>query len=314
MDIPLQEATHLLVDGVRLPCALERLYRQDAITDIEPLYLRTRWASLAERGPILCRLKDAGLVDVIMAGDRDFSPRTLSLLHGPEASTAELGDHLRQFVTFTAGVSHEKLLRFADPLVTRHWLASYAKAVLTEVMGPIRTWLVAEWSPNWAVPSALTWHAFYSDDSSELNAHDEHPLRTFMGAPQLAALEAVARWQFKERLAEHFQESTSQAWQKLPTESRGEWMDARIGEAMAWGTSTERQLAIWLDLSLHWGENFMSASDGLYLHWLACTAQAEGLSRQQRLYALDAWSRTPEAVALQGKASSRTYSVNEVSP
>lgn len=308
----LRETTHALVDGVRYPRAFERLYGRDDIADIEPLYLNTRWASLAEQGPILVRLQGTGLRDQVLRETQGEWSRALTWLHS-DASSAELAEHLRRFVTFRETGQQEKLLRFADPLVTRHWLASYGNAVSADVMGPIRTWWVAEWSPNWAAASVLTWNAFQPDESSRLGEYDEVPLKNFMGASQLAALEAVTRWQFKERLSEHFQANASQAWQALPDEGRGQWMDARIEDAMAWGASTERQIAIWLDLSLHWGDDFMSASDGLYLHWIACTAQDEKLPRQERLYALDAWSRTPEAVALQCKANSRTISVNEVS-
>ncbi|MGQ4880702.1 DUF4123 domain-containing protein [Billgrantia sp. LNSP4103-1] len=307
----LREVTHALVDGVRYPRAFVRLYDRDDIADIEPLYLTTRWASLAEQGPILVRLQGAGLRDEVLRETQGEWPRALTWLHSDVSST-ELAEHLRQFVTLEAA-GQEKLLRFADPLVTRHWLASYGNAVPADVMGPIRTWWVAEWPLSWAADSVLIWNAFLPDESSRFGEYDESPLKSFMGAPQLAALEAVTRWQFKARLTEHFQANASQTWQALPAEGRGQWMDARIDDAMAWGASTERQIAIWLDLSLHWGEGFMSANDGLYRHWVACTEQNEPLPRQERLYALDAWSRTPEAVALQCKANSQTISVNEVS-
>ncbi|XQU08249.1 DUF4123 domain-containing protein [Halomonas sp. LY9] len=52
-----QRVTHALVDGVRFPNALQRLYRRDDLQDIEPLYLMTRWSSLAEQGPILVHLQ-----------------------------------------------------------------------------------------------------------------------------------------------------------------------------------------------------------------------------------------------------------------
>lgn len=308
----LPEVTHALVDGVRYPRAFERLYGRDDITDIEPLYLTTRWAALAEQGPILVRLRGTGLCDEALCETQGEWARALTWLYS-DASSAELAGHLRQFVTFKATGQQEKLLRFADPLVTRHWLASYGNAMPADVMGPIRQWWVAEWSPNWAAASVLTWHTFQPDESVQLGEHDGRPLQNVMGAPQLAALEAVTRWQFKERLAEHFQANASQAWRALPPEGRGEWMEARIGDALAWGASTERQIAIWLDLSLHWSENFMSANDGLYRHWIACTEQDERLSRQERLYALDAWSRTPEAVALLSKASLGTNAMKEVS-
>lgn len=311
MDRP-REVTHALVDGVRYPRAFERLYGREDIADIEPLYLMTRWASLAEQGPILVRLHDTGLRNEGLREERGEWARAMTWLRS-DASTEELADHLRQFVTFTAEGQYEKLLRFADPLVTRHWLASYGMAVPASVMGPISQWWVAIWSPNWEAASDLTWHAFQPEDSPrDAVVEDKRSLRGFMGPDQFAALDTVARWQFKERLATHFRDNAASAWQALPSEHRGKWLDTQIAQALAWGASTERQIAIWLDLSLHWGEDFMTTSDGLYARWVAQSAKAVGLPRQERLYALDAWSRSPEAMALHDNASQRSTSANEV--
>lgn len=299
--------THVLVDGVRYPDALRRLYGRDDLDEIEPLYLMTRWSALAEQGPILARLKGTGLADEARADGNERLPRALSLLSS-EASTDELGDHLRQCVTFQEESQSEKLLRFADPLVTRHWLASYGSTVPAALMGPIATWWVADWSPNWAEPRPLRWQAFHADDAT---AAPDAPIPP-MGPAQLAALDTVARWRLKERLTTHFATQATTAWHALPVAERGDWLDTRFDDAIAWGASTERQLAIWVDLSLHCGEDFITARDGLYACWVATLPPGARPARPDSLYALDAWCRLPEA-QWQGVATSSTPSSSEVS-
>ncbi|MGM0826537.1 MAG: DUF4123 domain-containing protein [Pseudomonadota bacterium] len=288
-----QGMTHALVDGVRYPNALQRLYSRNDVDEIEPLYLMTRWSSLADQGPILVRLKRNGFVDDADARDEE-GYRALSLLSS-QASTGEVSQHLCRLVTFNGESGQEQLLRFADPLVTRHWLSSYGNVLPAALMGPIDTWWVADWAPNWAKLRPVRWQAYQPQLSDAPKT--TVPSNTFppMGRDQFAALEAVTRWQLKERLTDYFSEHAAEAWRRLPIEGRGRWLDERLDDARAWGASTERQLAIWIGLSLRWGDGFMAASDGLYARWLAQDPKSAVLSRQEQLYALDAWSRTPAA-------------------
>lgn len=286
-----QRVTHALVDGVRFPNALQRLYRRDDLQDIEPLYLMTRWSSLAEQGPVLVHLQGDGLLGDVCDNDDAELYRALSFLSS-HASMRELSHHLAQFVTFSVE-GHEQLLRFADPLVTRHWLSSYGDTLPAELMGPLDTWWVADWAPLWAEPRTVSWQTFCAGQASPENGWQ----RSFppMGSAQLAALDAVDRWQLKERLADHFNQHAVASWRQLPSAERGQWLDDRLDDAIAWGAYTERQLAIWLSLSLEWGEHFMTEPYGLYARWWAQLPEPKPRSRQEQLYALDAWSRSPEA-------------------
>ena len=288
-----QAVTHALVDGVRYPDALRRLYSRDDIEDIEPLYLMTRWSSLAEQGPILVRLKSSRLADEACANDDSKLYRSLSLLSS-QSSTGELSRHLGQFVTFNGEGGHEQLLRFADPLVTKHWLSSYGSALPADILGPIDTWWVADWAPNWAEPRPVTWQLFQSQHSQASLLVMEASTFPPMGSAQLAALDTVARWQLKERLTSYFKEHMPEDWQHLSAENKGRWLDERLDDAATWGANTERQVAIWLSLSLRWGDNFMTARDGLYDRWMAQVDGNKPLFRQEQLYALDVWSRNQE--------------------
>lgn len=288
----LDRATHVLVDGVRYPDALRRLYARDDLAEIVPLYLLTRFKDVAAEGPILVAPRNRHFVDEILAERDGERTRAMSLISSA-ATTEELGDHLLDFVEIEVNGAR-RLLRFADPLVLRHWLASYGESVPAEVMGSIDTWRVAQWAPAWDKHEGPVWQTF--EVEADQAPSDDQLLRSsdHFASPQLDALDAVARWQFKERLAEYFGRHAGEAWSELAVERRGDWLESRLDEALAWGAQTERRLAIWLELSLRWGTGFMTAPTGPYARWVAQDPSRGSLPQQQQLYELDAWCRSTE--------------------
>nr|WP_240549343.1 DUF4123 domain-containing protein [Halomonas antri] len=290
----MDRAMHVLVDGVRYPDALRRLYARDDLAEIVPLYLLTRFKDVAAEGPILVVPRERHLVDEILAEGDGERTRAMSLISST-ASTEELGDHLLGFVEIEVGGA-QRLLRFADPLVLRHWLASYGGSVPADVMGPIDTWRVAQWAPAWAKHENPVWRTFGGEASQSPSDDQLSHSPAFFAAPQLDALDAVARWQFKERLAEYFERHAGEAWSGLAIGQRGDWMESRLDEALAWGAQTERQLAIWMELSLRWGAGFMTTPTGPYALWVAQDASRGRLPQQQQLYEFDAWCRSAEGI------------------
>lgn len=288
----LDRVTYVLVDGVRYPDALRRLYARDDLAEIVPLYLLTRFKDVAAEGPILVAPRKRHFVDEILAEGDGERTRAMSLISSA-ASTEELGEHLLGFVEIEVDGAR-RLLRFADPLVLRYWLASYGESVPAEVMGPIDTWRVAQWAPAWGEHEGPAWRTF-EVKAGQIPSDDpvsRSPDR--IAGPQLDALDAVARWQFKERLSAYFARHASEAWLRLTTEGRGDWLESRLDEAQAWGARTERQLAIWMELSLRWGPDFMTATAGPYARWVAQETSRDRLPRQQQLYELAAWCRSAE--------------------
>ena len=288
------QATHVLVDGACYPRALQRLYRRDDLADIEPLYLLTRFREVAEQGPILIRPHSSHFVSQLLAEGDGEAPRAMSLIEST-ASTQALGDHLLQFVEIQVegdAPGASRLLRFADPLVTRHWLASYGEAVPARVMGPIATWQVAHWAPCWQCPRPLQWQTFKVADSSAAPL-GQSPVSEFSVA-QARMLDSVTRWQFKARVSRYFDQHAQAAWQQIPCEERDDWLEARFDEGLSGGAQTQRLMAIWMELALHWGADFMTARHGLFERWLAGDMSRRQMSRQQQLHALDAWRHAPQ--------------------
>lgn len=123
------------------------------------------------------------------------------------------------------------MLRFADPLVTRHWLGSYQGEHLDAILGPIETWSMPEELHSWESAAAAQWVNFQRNSPTP-QWKDNYAL---LGQAQLDALAQAARWQFIERLHDNFEQYHPRPLSTLDKSIRTEWFSRRLDEAQAWG-------------------------------------------------------------------------------
>lgn len=143
------QANYLLIDGVLRANALANLYALAEPVEIEPLYQGTRWRELKDLGPILVATQ--GSSDLIQTTWQSAAQQAdASLLYSP-APIIAVADHLRRFIAPSDVRGSKGLLRFADPLVARHWLGSYQGAHRDAVLGPIQSWHLPQRSHSWAL-------------------------------------------------------------------------------------------------------------------------------------------------------------------
>lgn len=266
---------YLLVDGVRYNEALARLYRRAEDIQIEPLYAGTPWQAVADLGPIL------------LEPNHD-SPLWQEVNDGPEWHTAaavltsdvpmtQLADHLRQFNQVTDTQGNAYLLRYADPLVAWFWLKSFASDSEVPVLGPVLQWHIVQPQPAWQMADAA-WYAF----NGPVCGTSESPCNSF-GEAQRQALDQAYRWQLKSRLYACLHANHPAALQRREASDLNDWLDSRLLTAEAWGLSSERSQIIWCVLSLTHGDDFATATDGTYQHWLSQHQHAAAFTPDQRL-------------------------------
>lgn len=275
------QANFLLIDGVLRPDAIARLYLQDEPLDIAPLYLGTRWSDLHDLGPILVGVQAGSrLLGKILK--QTIAPPDTCLLYS-RAPLNAVANHLRRFLAPPDALGSSGLLRFADPLVARHWLGSYQGAHLDGVLGPIETWHVPDLRHRWEPVAPGAWQRFVRAalplEGGETPVH--------LGDRQLAALEHAARWRFTERLYDSFVQSHAEHLGRIDHRQLARWFDACLDEAHAWGLVSERSLAVWVEHSLRWGAGFIGRADGPYQQWLARTPDALKLPPERRLQQMD---------------------------
>lgn len=274
-------ANFLLIDGVLRPDAIPSLYQLGEPLEIEPLYLGTRWAELKDLGPILVR--SLGSTNLLTQTYQNPDQQIDASLLSSRAPISIVADHLRRFIAPSDVLGGNGMLRFADPLVTRHWLGSYQGEHLDAILGPIESWSMPEELHSWETAAPVQWVNFQRNSSTP-QWKDNYAL---LGQAQLEALAQAARWQFIERLHDNFEQYHPRPLSTLDKSIRTEWFSQRLDEAQAWGLSSERSLAIWVEYSLRWGAGFSESPKGPYQDWLARTPDAYRLAPEIRIQQMD---------------------------
>jgi hypothetical protein len=274
-------ANYLLIDGVLRANALTSLYQLDESVEVEPLYLGTRWAALNDLGPILVSIRgSSGFVNETCRSATGQPDASLLYSLAPMSVVAA---HLRRFIAPPDVLGGNGLLRFADPLVARHWLGSYQGAQLDTVLGPIDAWHVPEHPHSWEPVVSLEWRRIFCAAPSPEWVDSCAQL----GETQLGALDQAARWRFMEKLHQSLEQSLPQHLARIDISQLTRWFHDRLNEAQAWGLGTQRSLAIWVEYSLRWGEGFTLRADGPYQQWLVRTPDAPRFAPELRIQQMD---------------------------
>lgn len=267
---------YLLVDGALRAGVLTELYGRGENMEIEPLYIGTRWQEAYDLGPILVALPSQS--SLLSEARQSLNWQSCSSFLSSSANLREVADHLREFICVHGEAGSQSLLRFADPLVTWHWLASYAPSQYPHLLGPIAKWQVAAAPAKWQPHAEPQWMAYAAGD---------HPQRTFKRAyleeAQETALQQAYRWRLKERLYNWLQEHTPELLQQKTSIGIGTWLDDRLQSAEQAGLSSERSIAIWAMLSLEQGDDFANNPNSAYSQWRTQTPQAHGLPAEVNL-------------------------------
>lgn len=272
----------LLIDGVLRQNALQWIYQSGDVREVEPIYMGSRWDEAKDLGPILVEPESGAVVLSDIRHNRALQSQA-SLLTS-EAPLHTVAEHLRHFTTVTDNYGSQSLLRFADPLVTWHWLDSYSQQSYGALLGPIATWQVAVQPPSWAPSGAIQWRHYQALPGSTIL--DGHSLN-HLADEQVEALERAYRQRFLERLYDWLAREYPQALAKTSELERGIWLEQRLSEASAWGLINERSIAIWFERCACWGSDFATRVDSPYQDWLRDNPEAQKLPPEMRIQALD---------------------------
>lgn len=272
MSLP-PNANMLLIDGVLHPDAKSHLFQHAEPLEITPLYRGTRWDALQDLGPLLVAFRGSP----ILAGDIYQDACWLA----SDAPLRSVADHLRLFVAPPDVRGFNGLLRFADPVVARHWLGSYEGDHLNAILGPIDAWHMPNNRHTWEPETSAYWQSYVR------SAAAPDGVNALLGESQLQALDKAARWRFMEDLNSHFEYSHPHLLAQRPPSTRAQRFEHNLAQAQAWGLSGERSLAIWIEYSLRWGDDFTLQADGPYQRWLANTPNALKLAPELRIQQMD---------------------------
>lgn len=272
----MNQYSYALIDGVMRQTAIKDIYTFKEAVQLIPLYTGTRFQDNYDLGPILVSvLENSSLINQVQQADWLEST---TILHSNQPP-AKVAEHLRQFITVTDETGSNVLFRFADPLITWHWLNSYPENALIDILGPIDKWCVTKPYYLWQTTSANERQQFIPNKTLKATGLTLN----YLTEPQTKALDKAADFRFKNEQYLLLIQKVNNPFQDKTEQQITDWLDRAVAEAEVNNLQTERAIAIWLDLTADLGDDFLIQPEGVYQTWLANNLQNKSLPLEVNL-------------------------------
>ena len=260
---------YLLLDSHQIPNLYPRLYELAQLTTPHSLYLTTRYAELAHRGPVLAAVEPNSALARVFA--EQWQEKAGIWLES-DVDEATLVAHLRSLVHVTLGSDVTAFFRFYDPRITRLWLADLPAGERDRLMGPVRLIRL----PN---DDGSTWLLRQENPDQPFNRYGHAPWLS-LSPERLEHLCQGKRTQFAQRLIAHCQRYFPASLQGLAPAAREQWAQGCQHNAARQGDSAEDEVMSWVGLYACLGETFPDAPNHDVFRQLLAERDA---SPQQRL-------------------------------
>src|SRR5690606_27466771 len=151
-------------------------------------------------------------------------------------------------------------------------------------LGPIDEWRMAADRGRWQNRQHTGWPGFHASDPTTSSS----PCRlSHLGPPQIQALEQCCHRRFADRLESGPEQAVPEFMGVLGS-GGGDWLTGQYQAAQAWGLTTERSIAIWLELHARLGDGVCSAEEGRYAVWLTDNPHMKRVPPDARIQAFEA--------------------------
>lgn len=256
---------YAVVDGVMRQTAIKDAYKIKGAIQVIPLYMNTRFQENYDLGPLLIATSDNDSSYLVNTITQQWSD-SASIIHSNE-SPLVIAEHLKQFITVTDDSGSNALLRFADPLITWYWLQSYQQSALPDIMGAITQWQIPMPHADWD-QQPRQWLTIENPKTERLKFQVN-----YLSSEQVTALDQAAKFRFKNKLYHSLKVKPNSPFQQNTATQIGQWLDEILTSAQTNYLTTERSIAIWADLVMDHGVDFLNQPAGDYQRWLAKNKQ-----------------------------------------
>ena len=256
---------YLLLDSNQIPDLYVRLFQMAPKAAPQALYLTTRYADLANIGPLLVAVEPNTALANTFA--EEWQTRAGIWLES-EANESDLIAHLRSLVHVQLEGGVSAFFRFYDPRITRLWLGDLPDAERDRLMGPVRLIRLA---------NGLFIRQENPDQPS--GQYAATPWLS-LSTQQLEHLCQGKRSQFTQRMIDHCQRYFPQCLQGLDPQAQQQWAQDCQRNAARQGYSAEDEVMCWIGVYAYFGETFPDVpGHEVYRQVLA----ARNVTPQQRL-------------------------------
>lgn len=259
---------YLVLDGAQIDGLLRRIYELEPDPEFHLLYQQTRYAELADVGPVLVRAEPSSNLYaefqshwMATAGVRFDSPM-------PESSLVE---HLRSLIHLRTSGDVVLLFRYYDPRILHLWLESLNDAERAHAMGPIANIQLLD-------PQTGQTQVYQNPTLTDGQAYDSAPWLQ-MDSDQLAQLNMARQQCFDQRLIEHVNTWFPACLANVGEQGRQEWAAQCRSQAAEYGYSTAREVARWAGCTALLGSQFPTAPEHEIYRALLTEPQATPMQR-----------------------------------
>lgn len=278
---------YLLLDGAQIEDLMLTLYQLEHAPEFHWLYEGTRFAELADAGPILIATEDDSLLSQHF---RKHWHTTAGVTLVSRAPVDELVQHLSSLVHASVGGGVSLLFRYYDPRILYLWLTDMSDGQRNSVLGPVEQFTL--WGSD-------GWHDFSRSAPSASQRYTDIPWLQ-LNAEQLTSLNQAKQQAFEQKLLAHMDTWFPECLANARGREREEWARNCCARAGEYGFSATADIVRWAGLMAICGPDFPQASEhGSYRALL----QKPGMLPAQKLDAVrleaqrQALSQSKESIA-----------------
>lgn len=275
----MSQYTYALIDGVIRQSAIRELYSRKELLQIIPLYINTRFQANYDLGAILVATQDnSNFINEV----KQTWYNSTSLIYSDQYLPV-IAQHLQQLITIQDQLGQEVLFRFADPLITWHWLNSYDNSLLADILAPIQKWQVIRPVQSYFNQQTIIWDEFINPMTDKKGIQINQ-----LDTPQHQALEQAYQFKLKQKLYQLIDNSyphfIKQTLQSDPNQI-DQWLTLRINEAQQQSIITEQTIGMWTAMCCEYGNDFATDPKGYYQQWLQANPEQQPLPTELKIQA-----------------------------
>jgi len=234
---------YLLLDGAQIDHLMQIIYQLQPASEIYRLYERTRYAALADAGPVLIATDQSSLLSQHF--ERHWCA-TAGVALASRAPIEQLAQHLSSLVHASVSGGVNVLFRYYDPRILQRWLTDMSDGQRNSALGPVQRFRL--WGGE-------GWREFHGSASAEVQRYADTPWLQ-LNADQLARLNQARYRAFSQRLLEHVDTWFPECLASAGAKERDDWVSACCARASQYGFSAAADIARWAGLVAMCGQDF----------------------------------------------------------
>lgn len=239
---------YLLLDGAQIDDLMQTLYQLEPAPEFHRLYDGTRYAELAEVGPILIATDHSSLLSQHF---KEHWSTTAGATLNSRAGTDELIQHLTSLVHASVSGGVSVLFRYYDPRILHLWLANMDDGQRNTALGPVEQFQL------WAQGGR---HGFSRSAPSVAQRYADTPWLQ-LSDEQLASLNQAKQQLFEQALLVHMDTWFPDCLANAATRERQAWVRTCCARANEYGFSAAADIVRWAGLLAICGPDFPEAKE-----------------------------------------------------